>query len=170
MAYIAVPDEWIEAGKPTREEIFQRLKDNQESFNTDIELLKQTSQIDIIDVKIAGDIGFYGQSDIQERMPVFKAPVTGTMTSFVVTLLEASTSGTLQVEVEKSTDNGVNWNPLLTTPVEVSGTTVGSISGAVNWINAAAQDFNQNDLIRITIPGVQAGQGAFHVSIYGELT
>jgi hypothetical protein len=169
MAYDPVLDAWIEAGKPTREEIFRFLKDNQESFNADIEALKQTSVIDIIDSKIAGEISSYTQAEIQERMPVFKAPVTATITSVVVTLLEASTSGTLQVDIQKSTDNGVSWSSLLTSPVEVTGTTAGSLSGAVNFINAAAQDFNQNELLRIAIPGVQVDQGAFHVSIYGEL-
>ena len=169
MPYTVLPPSWIIAGKPTKEEIFDYIRDNQESFNTDIEALKQTSVIDVIDTKISGDISSYTQSEIQAHMPVFKAPVSATMTSFVVSLLEASTSGTLQVEVEKSTDNGANWSPLLTSPVEVTGTTAGSISGAVNWINAAAQDFAQNDLIRITIPGLQVDQGAFSVSIYGEL-
>lgn len=169
MAYDPVLDAWIEAGKPTKEEIFQYLKANQESFNTDIELLKQTSQFDIIDVRISGEINDYTQAEIQKKMPVYKAPVTGTITSVVLTLLESSTSGTLQVDIQKSTDNGVNWNTLLTTPVEITGTTVGSISGAVNFINVAAQEFDQNDLIRIDIPGLQVNQGEFHCSIYGEL-
>lgn len=169
MAYNAVLDAWIQAGKPTKEEIFQYLKANQESFNTDIELLKQTSQFDIIDSRIAGNINDYTQTEIQSRMPVFKAPVTGSITSVVITLLTASTSGTLQVDIQKSTDNGANWSTLLTSPVQITGTTAGSISGAVNFINAAAQDFNQNDLIRIDIPGLQVNQGEFHCSIYGEL-
>lgn len=169
MAYNPVLDAWIEAGKPTKEEIFEFLKANQESFNADIESLKQTSQFDIIDTRIAGSIDDYTQAEIQSRMPVFKAPVAGTIVSVVVTLLTASTSGTLQVDVQKSTDNGVNWSTLLTSPVEVTGTAVGSLSGAVNFINAAAQEFNQNDLIRIDIPGLQVNQGEFHVSIYGEL-
>jgi hypothetical protein len=169
MAYVKIPDAWIVAGKPTREDIFQYIQDNQESFNADIESLKQTSQFDIIDVKIAGQIVDYTEPEIQSRMPVYKAPVSGTITSVVLTLLTASTSGTLQVDIEKSTDNGVNWATLLTSPVEITGTSVGSISGAVNFINAAAQNFNQNDLIRISIPGVQVNQGEFHVSIYGEL-
>lgn len=169
MAYDPVVDAWIQAGKPTKEEIFQFLKDNQESFNTDIELLKQTAAVDMIDSKIAGNIVDYTQAEIQKRMPVYKAPVQGTITSVVISLLEASSAGTLQVGIEKSTDNGANWSPLLTSPVELTGTTVGSISGAVNFINAAAQDFNQNDLIRITVPGLKTTQGAFHVSVYGEL-
>lgn len=169
MAYNAVLDAWIEAGKPTKEEIFEYLKANQESFNADIEALKQTSQFDIIDVKVAGEPNDYTQAELQKRMPVYKAPVSGSIISFVVTLLTASTSGTLEVDIEKSTDNGVNWSTLLTTPVTVTGITVGSISGAVNFINAAAQEFDQNDMLRITIPGLQVDQGEFQVSIYGEL-
>lgn len=170
MAYDPVLDAWIEAGKPTREEIFQYLKDNQESFNADIEALKQTAQVDVIDVKIAGNINDFNQAELQQRMPVYKAPIGATITSVVLTLLEASTSGTLQVGIEKSTDNGVNWSPILTTPVEITGTSVGSLSGAVNFIDTPSQSFEQNDLIRITIPGKQVDQGAFHVSIYAELT
>ena len=169
MPYNEVPDSFIQAGKPTKEEIFTGFKDNQESFNTDIENLKQTAKVNIFSTKVGGFINDFTQAEIQERMPVYKAPVDATITSFVVTLLEASTSGTLQVEVEKSIDNGANWSPLLTSPVEVTGTTVGSISGAVNWINVAAQSFDQNDLLRITIPGLQVDQGCFNVSIYGEL-
>lgn len=170
MAYDPVLDAWIQAGKPTREEIFQYLKDNQESFNADIEALKQTAQVDVIDAKVAGNINSYNQAEIQERMPVYKAPVGATITSVVITLLETSTSGTLQVNIEKSIDDGVNWSPILTSPVSVTGTTVGSLSGAVNFIDTPSQSFDQNDLIRITIPGLQVNQGAFHVSIYAELT
>lgn len=170
MAYDPVLDAWIEAGKPTKEEIFQYLKANQESFNTDIEALKQTSQIDIFDVSFSGGIEVYSATEVQRRMPVFKAPVGATMTSFVVTLLEASSSGTLSIEIEKSTDNGANWSPLLSSPVQVTGATVGSISGAVNWIDVPSQSFNQNDLLRLVIDGVQVGQGKFHVSVYGEVS
>jgi len=169
MAYDPVLDAWIEAGKPTKEEIFRYLKDNQESFNTDIELLKQTSQFDIIDVRIDGRINQYTASQIVEKMPVYRAPVAGTITSVIVALLEASSSGTLQVDIQKSTDNGLNWSTILSTPVELTGTVVGAISGAVNFINVASQSFNQNDLLRITIPAVKSTQNAFHVSIYGEL-
>jgi hypothetical protein len=170
MPFLPIPPAWIQAGLPTKEELFQYIADNQDSFNTDIEALKQTSQIDIIDVKISGEIADYTQAEIQQNMPVFKAPVSATITSVQLTLLEVSTSGTLQVDIEKSTDDGINWSTLLTTPVDLTGTTVGSKQGSVNFINTAAQDFNQNDLIRISIPGVQVDQGAFHVSIYGEVS
>lgn len=169
MAFTTIPPSWILAGNPTKEELFQYIKDNQDCFNVDIELLKQTSAIDIIDVAIDGFPSDYTTSELQEYMPVFKAPVSGSITSVVLTLMQASTSGTLQIDIEKSIDNGANWSPLLTSPVEITGTAAGSISGAVNFINTAAQDFNQNDLIRIVYTGSQVNQGAFHVSIYGEL-
>lgn len=170
MPFLPVPPAWIQAGLPTKEELFQYIVDNQDSFNTDIEALKQTSTIDIINTKISGSIDQYPQIEIDERMPVFKAPVSGTITSVTITLLAVSTSGILQMDIQKSTDNGVNWSTLLTSPVEVTGFTVGSIQGSVNFINSAAQDFNQNDLLRITFPGVQTDQGEFQVSLYGEVS
>lgn len=169
MAFLGLPLSWIQAGKPTKEEIFQYIRDNQESFNTDIEALKQTSIIDIIDTNVGGSISDYTTDEIQVNMPVFKAPVSGSITSVVMSLLTASTSGTLSVDLQISTDNGANWSDLLTTPVTLTGITPGSISGSVNFINAAAQNFSQNDLIRIRIPTTQVDQGQFHISVYGEV-
>lgn len=169
MAYTPIPSAWIEAGKPTKEEIFQYIRDNQESFNTDIEALKQTSRIDILDFNVVGYIEDYTQTEIDQLMPIFRAPVDATITQVLITLLTVSTSGSLQLQIEKSTDNGINWTPLLSTPVEITGTTVGSISGAVNFTSVAAQSFNENNLLRVQVEGLQVNQGNFHVSIYGEL-
>lgn len=170
MAYTAVDPALIEIGEPTKKEIFQGILDNQDSFNTDIEALKQTATIDIFDVRYSGSIDQYSQAELDAGTPTFKAPVGATITSFVVTLLEASTSGNLEIDLEKSTDNGANWGPLLNNPVTVTGTTVGSVSGVVDWVDIPSQSFNQNDLLRLRINGVQVNQGSFHVSIYGELS
>lgn len=168
MAYTAINPALIEIGEPTKKEIFQQIRDNQESFNTDIEALKQTATIDIFDVKVAGS--FSSAPSLVPFYPVFKAPVGATITSFVATLLEASSSGTLQLDIEKSIDNGVNWSPLLTSPVEITGTSIGSVSGSVNWVDIPSQSFNQNDLLRIKFTNLQTLQGAFHISVYGELS
>ena len=169
MPYVPIADAQIEIGQPTKKEIFQRIKDNQESFNNDIEALKQTSAVDIFNIRYTGNINQYLEAEIALASPTYKAPVSGTMTSFVVTLLTASVSGSLEVSIDKSVDNGINWTPLLVSPVTVSGLTVGSISGAVTWVSVAAQSFNQNDMLRLNIDGIQVEQGNFHVSIYGEL-
>lgn len=170
MPYSAIPPAWIEAGKPTKEELFDLIRSNQESFNNDIEALKQTSRIDILDFNVVGDVESYTEAEIDSVMPIFRAPVNATITQVLITLLTASTSGTLEIQLEKSTDNGINWSPLLSTPVTVTGTTVGSISGAVSFVSVAAQSFNENDMIRISVEGLQVNQGNFHVSIYGEVS
>jgi len=170
MPYNALPPAWIEAGKPTKEEIFQYIRDNQESFNIDIEALKQTATVDMINTMVGGEIGNYSEAEIQDRLPVFCAPVAGSITSVVMRLLEASGAGTISLELEKSTDNGATWSPLLSSPVTLTGTTAGSISGAVSFISIATQAFNQNDLIRPVLSTVKATQGNFHISVYGEVS
>lgn len=170
MAYVEIPDALIEIGEPVKKEILQNIKDNQESFNTDIEALKQTSSFDVFDIKFSGSFGSYSSAELEQFYPVFKAPVGLTMTNFTITLLEVSTSGTLGLMIEKSVDNGVNWTPLLTTDVELTGTTVGSVSGSVNWIDIPSQSVNQNELLRVAISSLQTDQGEFHVSIYGEVS
>lgn len=170
MAYDPILDSDIQAGKAAKEEIFTKIKANQESFNTDIEALKQTSTIDIFNLVFSGKVNQYSASELSGLIPVFKAPVSGTFTSFVMTLLEASTSGTLEAHIDKSTDNGVNWTPLLTTSVKLTGTTIGSISGSVSWVDVPSQSFDQNDLVRIRFTGLQVDQGNFHLSVYGEVS
>lgn len=170
MAYSELGDALIQVGEPTKKEIFQKIKDNQESFNADIEALKQTSVIDIFNINFGGLIAQYSLTELNEIIPSYKAPVGASFTSFTMTLLEASTSGTLEIEIDRSTDNGVNWTPLLSSAVQLTGTTIGSVSGSVNWVDLPSQSFSQNDLLRVRVTGVQVDQGQFQLSIYGELS
>lgn len=170
MAYVPLNATDIQAGKPVKEELFDTIRDNQDDFNTRITATEQTSKIDIFDIGYTGEISQYSAGEIGARTPIFKAPLAAQMVSFIVTLVEASTSGNLEVEIDRSTDNGINWTPLLNNPVTVSGTTVGSISGTVDWVDVPSQSFAQNNLLRIRITGTQVDQGAFHVSVYGELS
>jgi len=167
--YIALRDEDIEAGKPTKEEIFKRIQENQDCFNTDIELLKQTAGLDIFNIKFAGNIGQYSLQEVSQRVPVYRANLAATITQFRIALLSSSTSGIIQVELERSTDEGANWSGLLLSPVELTGVIPGSVSGNVNFISPASQEFNQNDLLRIRIIGLQLDQGEFHIAVSGEL-
>lgn len=169
MAYVVIPDALIEIGQAVKKEIFSRIKANQESFNTDIEALKQTASVDIFDIRYSGNTNHYSAAEIASALPTYKAPVSATITSFIITLLTSSTSGNLEIMIEKSTDNGINWSPLLSGYVTLTGTTIGSVSGSVPWIDVPSQSFNQNDLLRLSIDGVQVNQGNFHVSVYGEL-
>lgn len=168
--YSALDPSAIEVGDPVKKELFDTIRANQECFNTDIQALKQTATIDIFDVKFGGEINDYSASEILSRIPTFRAPVSATIVAFKIVLLAVSTSGNLEVEIEKSTDEGINWTPLLNNPVTVTGTTVGSVSGTVDWVDVPSQSFNQNDLLRLKITGTQVDQGEFHVSIYGEVS
>lgn len=168
MAYVAVPDSWTNASEPTKEEIFKYLVNNQDSFNTDIEALKQASRIDMFNIIFAGYIEQYSEADILARIPVYRSDVDLTITSVSIVLLENSGSGTLEMDLEVSTDNGVSWSSRFTTTLDLTGTTVGSTTGSVPWINAAAQDINEGDLVRVRLTGAQVDQGDFHVKIYGE--
>lgn len=169
MPYTPLPAADYEVGKPVKEELFDTIATNQDQFNSDIQSLQQVSKVDVFNIKISGKVEQYSTAQITSILPGYKAPVSATLVSFVVTLLEASTSGTLEVEIDRSVDDGVNWTPLLSSPVELTGTTVGSVSGAVNWVDVPSQSFDQNDLLRLRFTSVQVDQGAFNVSVYGEI-
>lgn len=170
MVYDPLDPVEIESGKPAKEELFQKIHNNMEGFNADIEALKQTSQFDIVNVKITGEVNQYNADELNSRMPTFKSPIDVLITSIIITLLSPSTSGTLELWIDKSTDNGMNWTPQLDSPVELTGITTGSISGAVNFTSPALQELDQNDLMRLRITGAQVDQGEFHISIYGEVS
>jgi hypothetical protein len=169
MPYVTLNSADIQAGKPTKEELFTRIKSNEDYLNETVASLQQAAIVDVFNMKFGGHIAEYDAEDILEQVPVYKAPVDGTMVSFVVTLLAPSTSGNLEVEIDKSVDNGVSWTPLLDNPVTVTGITAGSISGTVDWVDVDSQSFAQGDLLRLRIVGVQVDQGEFNVSIYAEL-
>ena len=166
MAYTVVPAGDIVAGKPTKEKIFDQIRTNQEDFDTRLTSLSGTSKVDIFNIKFGGSVNQYTQAELASILPTYTAPIAATIVSFTITLLSTSTSGTLEMALDKSTDNGINWTPMLTTDLVLSGTTIGSTSAAPSF---SSQTFNQNDLLRITINGAQVGQGDFSVSIYGEL-
>lgn len=157
----------IVAGKPTKEEIFSDIDTILDDHETRISAVEGTSRVDLFNIKYTGDVSLYSGTELDNLAPTYKAPVNLNITSFVITLLEASTSGTLALDLEKSTDNGVTFNSILTGTVDVTGTTVGSTSGTVTFTSNA---INQNELVRIRISGIQVDQGTFHVSIYGEVS
>lgn len=159
----------IEAGKPVKEELFSTIKDNEDDHESRIAATEQNTAVDIVNLKVTGNVFEYDETELTSRMPTYKSPVDQTIVNVLINLLTVSTSGDLELELDRSQDNGVTWVPILSSPVTLSGTTVGSLSGAVNFVSAGHQTLNQNDMLRLRITGVQVDQGEFHVSIYGEL-
>lgn len=169
MAYTTIPSAWVQAGEPTKEELFQLIRDNQEHFDAEITGLQQTAIYPLFDMKIGGYLNGYSQTYFENHAPTIRSAVDTTIVEFKMTLLSASGAGTFEVDLQKSTDNGATWSALLSSNVSISGTTVGSISSAPSWISVAHQDIAQGDLLRLRIRGVQSSQGRVHVLIYGEL-
>ena len=166
MAYDPLTAAEIAAGKATKEEIFSKIKSNQDEFNTEIANLQGTSNVSVFDIHYSGSISSYELDDVNDRSPIFKAPSAGTIVSFFATLLSASTSGSLSINIEKSTDNGVNWTPMTTSPLTLTGLVAGSTESSVTWSDDTVA---QNDLIRLTFDATQVDQGDFHISTYMEL-
>jgi hypothetical protein len=170
MAYTTLPAADIVAGKPTKEEIFDQIRTNQEDFDTRITGLTGTNAIDVFNVKFGGSISQYSVTSIASRIPVFRAPVGAKLIQFNVTLLgNSSTGGTLTVDLKRSTDNGVTFTSIMLNPVTVTGLIAGSKNTTVDWLSVPDQSFNQDDLLQVEITGLQTNQAPFHVAISGEL-
>jgi hypothetical protein len=158
----------IAAGQPTKEEIFEKIKANQEEFETNISNLQaSSSKVDVFNLSYSGNMDDYDISDLNDRTPVFKAPSDFSIVQIQSTLLQASTSGTLEFTIERSDDDGQNWTAILTAPVELTGNAVGDTSAAPSFV-VNGEQISQNDLLRITFTGQQVDQGDFQISVYGE--
>lgn len=168
MAYTALNTTDIEAGKPVKEEIFDQIRTNQEHFNSELTGLSGTSKVDIFNMRLIGDMSHYSISGLNTRLPVFRAiqDADPGVIEFKATLLTASSSGTLTLDLQKSTNDGVSYSSILAAPITLTGTTAGSQSSTPTFADAT---FNQGGMFRVIITTIQSGQGQIHISAYGEL-
>lgn len=156
----------IAAGQPTKEELFTKIRDNQLEFESNIASLQSgASKTQIFNLAYTGYMDDYDITDLNERTAVFSAPNGFEIVQFKISLLSASVSGTLGVIIEKSTDDGANWTSIMTSTLQLTGTTAGSVSGVPSFSNDAV---NQGDLLRLTFQSQQVDQGDFKITVYGE--
>lgn len=156
----------IAAGQPTKEELFTKIRDNQIEFESNIASLQSgASKTQIFNLAYTGYMDDYDITDLNERTAVFSAPNGFEIVQFKISLLSASVSGTLGVIIEKSTDDGANWTSIMTSTLQLTGTTAGSVSGVPSFSNDAV---NQGDLLRLTFQSQQVDQGDFKITVYGE--
>lgn len=176
MTYTTIDPNDIEVGKPTKKKIFQTIKDNLDDHETRIDSLQAgASKIEVFNFEVFGYINDYNINELTS-VGIYEAPAAFTLSTITISLqnnpqfLQSSSDGVLEVDLQKSTDNGVTWNTILNTKpsigVGVSATGSKSTNGS---INSGLNSINQGDLLRVSITSLKNNQGSFNITAYGDL-
>lgn len=157
MAFNPFTVEEIAAGKPTKQELFEKLKDDLDDHEdrlTDLE--------GAVGVSDPINFDFVGLLDAPEVMVgALHYAVRNSITILAARLLviSAGTSGTCEVDVEYK--RGVAaWTSILDAPITAA---FGEGDLVLKTGDLTFQDLEPGDLIRVNINSVQDGMEDFHV-------
>ncbi len=177
MAFTTIPSSWIEAGKALKKRIFQRISDNFEDHETRINNIESgVSKVEVFNFEVMGFINNYTVSELVQ-IGTHRAPNSYTITEAKLTLMNgssgasSSSAGVLEMDIEKSLDNGVTWNSIfLVRPSIADGVSAtGSESSLITFV-PTGEDISADDLLRVNVTSKKDTQGSFLITVYGDLS
>lgn len=168
MAFVTIPSGDLDVGDPVKKDIMDLIKSNEDDLNSRLNFVEGGfNKVIAFNGKVA-NAGLYVSTSTFEGLDIFTAPQAFTLTSAIVTVDVAGTSGTLEIDVQKSTDDGATWTTVFTTKPSVAfgiGDNAASSNATFSVTSVAA-----GDLLRLDISGFQSPQRAFFVYVIGELS
>lgn len=158
MAFSAITTPQIQVGEPTKKELFQKTKDNFDDHETRILDLEASAVSTFPFSFVIKDSGVVGD-DVAE----IRVPFNITVTSVVLTVIDAGTAGTLDIDVLSNQSgsfatilSGGNLTRIFSAGDRSSATSSG-ITGA---------DIDSGKFLRLDIDGVQTAMRDAFVTIY----
>ena len=153
MSFTTIPTADIAVGKPTKQELFQTVKDDLDDHETRIISLEAGSSN--LDPIIFYMIGKYAQlATPKTGLLYYRVPYALTLTGAVLMIYEDGTSGTLEVDVQKKTGGGAFATIFSTKPsVASTGGDFSTSSNAVLSTTAIAA----NDILRLDLTSKMSG-------------
>ena len=176
MAFESIPDALINVGKAVKKRLFQLTKDNFDDHESRINGLESgAGKIQVFNFEVMGFINNY---TVQELVQIgtFRAPSNLILTEVKLTLLNGSSSpstspeGVLSIDVQKSIDNGLNWNSILAQQPQIADSinATGAESDDVIFITNG-EDVLQDELLRVNVTSKKDIQGSFLITVYGDV-
>lgn len=162
MAYTAITAAEIEAGKPTKQELFQKIKDNDTDFDsrlTTVEAITLTA--DPIVFEVNGPYNLKGTPQTEVLLERINKAIT--LLSVRLFVIDAGTAGTLEIDLEKSSAGGGSWTTIFSTRPSLAYT-AGDYSLSSNAV-LSTTGFIAGDLLRMNITSVQTSGGNFKVIV-----
>lgn len=188
MAYTEIDPTALEVGKPITKSLFDNIRDNFIDHESRMDNLEQgVGKIIVADFEVVGYISHYSASELL-GIATHRAPCDYNLLEFIVTIMDSAngfdqsvppkpivtgSSGSLSLDLKKSTDGGVTYNSIMTVkpaiPAGYNGKGTSSIStGCVEAVFSDTQ-ISQDDLLRLDVTSLKDVQGTFHISIYATL-
>lgn len=176
MAFITIPSSWLEVGKSIKKGLLERIKDNQDDHESRIDNLEEkNAKQEIFCFEVIGYINHYTASELV-GIGTYRAPLDINISEVKLVLLNntnggtSSSSGVLSIDLEKSSDNGITWNSILSQKPEIPDgvNSTGSESSLVTFI-PDGEVIAEGELVRVNVISKKDTQGSFLVSAYGEV-
>lgn len=162
MVYQEITSEETEAGKPTKQELLTKIRNNDIDFDSRLTTVEAAilSQGPIV-FEINGPYALGGSPQTQVLLHRVQADIT--LLNARIFVIEAGTAGTLEVDLEYSVDDGDNWDTIFTTRPSVVYS-AGDYFLSTNQV-LAVTDLSAGNLLRLNITAVQTGGGNFQVLV-----
>jgi hypothetical protein len=152
----------IAAGKPTKQEIFQKLLDDLNDLDTRLTTVEGVTNVfPPIVFEVTGPVP---PVVVKNALMEYRMPLQANILAVRVFVETAGTAGTLQIDIKKKAPGGT-FATVLSAPISAAYTTGNEylVSGTVS---AAA--VSVGDIVALDVTGIQTSMSTFHVYIEYE--
>jgi len=167
MAFVTLDSNNLEVGDPVTTDILTQIKSNSDDHETRVALLEGgASKVQIVN-ELVLNAGQYVSTTTFQGLVYWKADRAFTLTQAKVAIFTSGSSGTLEIDMLKSSTIGGVYTTVFSTKPSLA-------FGAGNNIESSNAVFSttaisQGDYLRIDITSFQAPQNKFLIQIFGEV-
>jgi len=160
MAFAAITSTEIQVGKPVTTNLFTKIKDNFDDHESRI-----TATEAAVQVFRPITFDFLGQSLVGDNQAVERVNFNISLLSARIFLIDNGSSGTLTVDIEKSTNSGASWASIFSTLPSITSASPDYSLSTNQVFSTIPTTFNTGDLIRINLDSVISGSNLWQFLI-----
>ena len=166
MAFTTIPSGWLDVGDPTKKEIFDYIKANEDDLDTRVsDVEAATTNETPIQFQVTGPYWNEGTT-ITDAAHVIRIPFYITITSGRLQITDDGSSGTLTTDVKYSDDSGSTWATIFSSvPTVAQGSGDYTQDAGVLLVT----DLDAGDLLRLDLTAVMTGNERFNVYLTWEI-
>lgn len=169
MAYENISDSEIEVGKPTKEEIFRKIKGNLDHLKSVIDNVSGGSgKVEIFNLDVYGGVPSGSLTGLLYHEIIQDCRITNVQ----IQIFEKGiiTTGNLQIDIKKNTTpDNVGMNSILDILPTVDFATATDYQKANGTLNSTNQNVVIGDILRLDITQIPANLGKFRILVFAEL-
>lgn len=163
MAFIPLNAAEIAVAEPTKQELFQKIKDNDDNLDSRLTSVEAATVFVPQIPFIVNGPGLIADGITPPWRFVVGQDIKGVR---VVTNGNPGTSGSAVFDVEISTDDGSSWGTILTGTITASTTAYATVSGTLSGTPTVAN----TDLLRINMDSVRVGASGYSIFVEVEVS